>query len=316
MTFLCRQAGRGIQGTVTDSATGLPVQAQIWLSPFNWASYTEATNGDYHRFALPGTYSLTVAAPGYASKTISGVVVPNSGDSTVTVDVQLTPGPGNPLFGFQVIACSCVVIGSNRTYPVRATGIHDNTAYTLDNNKWIVLDMDQPIRNGSGNDFTVYRSSGSGSATVRAANAWNGPWTLVGTANGAQTSLDLGSAGMDSARYLYFKASGSFGLDAVEALQFSGIAAPPVLPPVCPEYHLTVAPSLIQGEARVLCLPTPASDLQLGVYDIQGRLVQGLALRARDVGCSIGKDLRPGVYFLRPVGETRTGAGVRFAVLK
>jgi hypothetical protein len=297
---------------VTDSVTGLPVRAQIWLNPYNWTSFSERTNGDYHRFALPGTYSITVAAPGYASKTISSVVVPNSGDSTVTVDVQLSPGPSNPLFGFQVIACSCVVISSNRTYPVRALGIHDGSAYTLDNGKWIIIDMDQPIRNGSGNDFTVYRSFGSGTATVKAANDWAGPWTTAGTANGGQTDLDLGSAGMDSARYLYLKASGSFGFDAVEAVQLTGIASPTRDPePLITT--LAVLPSLVRGSARISCEPAPRHDLVLGIYDIQGRLVQGLALHPGETESRLGQGLYPGVYFLRAVNAP--SLGTRFAVV-
>lgn len=314
MTWFCRQAGRGIQGTVTDSATGQPVRAQIRLSPYNWASFSERTNGDYHRFALPGTYSVTVAAPGYASKTISGVVVPNSGDSTVTVDVQLSPGPSNPLFGFQVKACSCVVISSNRTYPVRALGVHDGTAYTLDNGKWIIIDMDQPIRNGSGNDLTVYRSSGSGSATVKAGNAWAGPWTTVGTANGAQTDLDLSSAGLDSARYLYLKASGSFGFDAVEAVQLSGVTENRPSPTIVPDYRLRVSPGVVSGMARISCEPAPVRPVNLGIFDIQGRKVLGFGLNQGETELSLGSALRPGAYFLR-LDRARDG-GSRFMVVE
>jgi hypothetical protein len=312
--WFCRMAGHGIQGTVTDSITGLPVRAQIWLSPFNWASFSERTNGDYHRFALPGTYSITVAAPGYAPRTVGNVVVPNSGDSVATVDVQLSPGPSNPLFGFQVIACSCVVISSNRTYPVRALGVHDGNAYTLDNGKWIILDMDKPVRNDSGNDFTVYRSSGSGSATVKAANDWAGPWTLVGTTSGDQTDFDLGSAGLDSARYLYLKASGSFGFDAVEAAQLSGVAENRPTPGFEPAYRLRVTPGIVSGMARISCEPAPVHPVSLGIFDIEGRKVLRAGLNQGEIELPLGPGLRPGVYFLRSDRDRDEGA--RFVVVE
>jgi hypothetical protein len=316
--WFCRMAGHGIQGAITDSLTGLPLRAQVWLNPGNWPSFSERTNGDFHRFALPGTYSVTFAAPGYAPKTTSGVVVPNSGDSVVTVDVQLSPGQSNPLFGFQVIACSCVVISSNRTYPVRALGVHDGTAYTLDNGKWIILDLDRPIHNDSGNDFTVYRSSGSGTATVKAANDWAGPWTTVGIANSVQTSFDLGSAGLDSARYLYLKASGSFGFDAVEAVQYSGVTENRPAPVFEPDYRLRVTPSVVSGMARISCEPAPVSELRLAVYDIQGRQVQSLAFPTRNADCGMRiadfRGLRPGVYFLR--SDHARDKSARFVVVE
>lgn len=316
--WFCRMAGHGIQGLVTDSLTGLPLRAQVWLNPGNWPSYSERTNGDYHRFALPGTYSITVAAPGYASKTISNVVVPDTGDSTVTVDIQLPATSHQPLFGFQVIACSCVAYGANRTCPVRALGTHDGDAYTLDNGKWIVLDMDKPIRNDSGNDFTIYRSSGTGAATVKAANDWAGPWTTVGTANGAQTSFDLGSAGLDSARYLYLKASGSFGFDAVEADQFSGVTenrpAPEYMSHTSHLSHvLLVTPGIVTGMARITCEPAPAHPLNLSIFDIQGRKVIRVGLKQGQTQLPLGQGLRPGVYYLR--SDQARDKGARFVVV-
>jgi len=312
--WFCRMAGHGIQGVITDSVTGLPLRAQVWLNPGNWPSFSERTNGDYHRFALPGTYSVTFAAPGYAPRTVSGVVVPNSGDSVVTVDAQLSPGTSNPMFGFQVIACSCVVISSNRTYPVRALGTHDGNAYTLDNGKWIILDMDKPIRNDSGNDFTVYRSSGTGTATVKAANDWAGPWTTVGTANGAQTDFDLGSVGLDSARYLYLKASGSFGFDAVEAVQLSGVAENRLAPVLEPDYRLSVTPGIVSGLARISCEPAPVRPFRLGIFDIQGRRILGVDLNQGEIELTLGQGLRPGVYFLR--SDRARDRGARFVVVE
>jgi hypothetical protein len=319
MLWFCRVAGHGIQGTITDSLTGQPVRAQVWLGPYNWASFSDRVNGDYHRFQLPGTYSLTVMAPGYVPKTISNVVVPGTGDSAVVVDVTLSPSPAQPLFGFQVIACSAVAYGANRTYPVRALGVHDGVSYSVDNNKWIIIDMDQPIRNGSGIDFSVYRSSGSGTATIRAANDWAGPWTTVGTANSARTDFDLGGVGLDSARYIYVKASGQFLLDAIEAIPFTGIASRP-LPAFRQSPELRAVPNLAVSAVRLECMPAPIRTLEFVVRDCAGRAVRRLRLNpgvsstTLDLKDDAGQALGNGVYF----AETSESAlrPARFTVLR
>jgi hypothetical protein len=304
MVYFTHATGFGIHGTVTDSATGLPVRAQVWLQPYNWPSYSERTNGDFHRFALPGTYGLTVRAPGYLDRIISDIVVPGTGDSSVTVNVTLTPSSSAPLFGFQMAACSAVTITSNRTYPVRALGVHDGVGYQLDNNIWIVIDMDQPLRNGPGNDLSVYRSSGTANATVMAANTWKGPWSTVGTTSGSQTDFDLGAVSLDSARYIRVKASGGqFVLDAVEGIAVTGVAEhAPVRP--APRYELAVRPGVVGYSARVTLAPAAGAELALNVRDAAGRLVRRLNVPAGanevrfEPRTATGARLAAGVYFL------------------
>jgi hypothetical protein len=230
MLYLCREAGHGIHGTVTDSVTGQPLHAQISVN--DWPSFTDAASGDFQRFCLPGTYSVTVRCPGYKEKT-ADIVVPATGDSTVTIAIQLNLGrrpssviydpsdvgrrtPDAGCFGFRVLACSAVAQNANRTYPVRALGPRDGRAYQLDNHQWVIIDLDRPVVNSAGPDLSVFRSGGTGSALVEAANDWRGPWTTVGIAESIRTNLDIGAAGLDSARYLRVRASGVFLLDAVE----------------------------------------------------------------------------------------------------
>ena len=72
----------GVRGLVTDGATGAPLSATVTVVGRNHPIYTDPDVGDYHRMLRPGTYTLTFAATGYDTATISGVVV-NSGNATV-----------------------------------------------------------------------------------------------------------------------------------------------------------------------------------------------------------------------------------------
>lgn len=89
MLYFIRQAGWGLQGAVTDSLTGLPI---------NWASvvpfgidkpvYTD-TIGDYHRMLMTDQYDLVFSAVGYHDKWASDIRVRI--DSLTNLDMQLAP---------------------------------------------------------------------------------------------------------------------------------------------------------------------------------------------------------------------------------
>ncbi|MBU1355752.1 MAG: carboxypeptidase regulatory-like domain-containing protein [Candidatus Edwardsbacteria bacterium] len=89
MLYFIRQAGWGVQGIVTDSLTGLPI---------NWASvvpfgidkpvYTD-TIGDYHRMLMTDQYDLAFTAIGYHEKWASDIRVRI--DSVTNLDMQLAP---------------------------------------------------------------------------------------------------------------------------------------------------------------------------------------------------------------------------------
>ena len=80
-------AFQGIEGLVTDALSGSPLNAQITVDAFPMAVRTDPVLGDYHRFCVPGTYSLTVTADGYLDKTVAGISV--SAKQLTRVDVQL-----------------------------------------------------------------------------------------------------------------------------------------------------------------------------------------------------------------------------------
>ncbi len=89
LMYFIRQAGWGLQGIVTDSLTGLPI---------NWASvvpfgidkpvYTD-TIGDYHRMLMTDQYDLIFTAVGYHEKWASDIRVKI--DSVTNLDMQLAP---------------------------------------------------------------------------------------------------------------------------------------------------------------------------------------------------------------------------------
>ncbi len=302
MLELWHHMSKGIHGTVTDADTDRPIAAQVWVSPANWPSYNDTALGDYHRFYLPGTYSLTFRSPGYHDTTITGVVVPNHGDSTVVVNAQLSPDISVPLFGFRLVYSRYVATSSNHTFPNWALGLHDGKAFKLDNGKYICIDMYRPIHDQTGVDLTVYRSSGSGSATVKGSNSWTGPWTTIGTANSAQTSFDLSSTSLDSARYIRLDASSTFYFDAVEGVNYTGVAGDRKAARSVP-LGIRLKENPCSGPVRFSLSQQPEENLNLLIYDPTGRLVRTLPASSTELVWNrldnSNRAAPAGIYFAR-----------------
>lgn len=96
-----RQAQIGINGIVTDSISGNPLEALVTVLSYDNDSSDVRTDpdlGDYYRMLPAGTYNLRFSAPGYIPDTVWGIVVPNGG--AVTVNKLLKPVPGNALLGY------------------------------------------------------------------------------------------------------------------------------------------------------------------------------------------------------------------------
>ena len=84
----------GIHGTVTDAATGLPLNATITIENHdNTFSFVEShlPAGDYHRPIKGGTYNVTYACNGYYPQTFSITVADGQ---TVIQNVELEAGEG------------------------------------------------------------------------------------------------------------------------------------------------------------------------------------------------------------------------------
>ncbi len=223
MLEIINQCAWGVSGMITDSITGEPVRASIWVNNY-FPVYTDPVVGDYHKFLVPGTYTLKVFANGYQPKTIMNVVVGAQG--TAVNDVQLKPAATH----YACKVMSCQIPGNNfgdEGYTPGAIGAPDGVPYSLGKNGWIVLDMGDTIYNGPGADFKVIQAGSINKGyTVSGGNNIDGPFTMIGTGNGT-TSFELGGTPLSKVRYLYIKDGGSgasygvgmgFNLDAVEML--------------------------------------------------------------------------------------------------
>lgn len=86
------ESSYGINGKVIDSVTGLPLRAKILIPSHDMDSsfvYSSLPSGWYFRPIDQGTYNITVSAPGYFSKTLSGVMV--SRRTTTRINLKLIP---------------------------------------------------------------------------------------------------------------------------------------------------------------------------------------------------------------------------------
>ncbi len=79
-----------LEGIVTDSITGLPLaNASVQVSIVNLQQNTNVTGQYKTGTKTPGTYTVSVIATGYATKSFSNVVLTNG--VLTTLDVQLVP---------------------------------------------------------------------------------------------------------------------------------------------------------------------------------------------------------------------------------
>lgn len=86
-----KQGTYGLRGTVTDSITGAPLEAQVYIpghDALNSDVFTKLPTGRYHRYLKAGVYTVLYTAEGYHPKTISYSVNDNE---PAYLHVQLAP---------------------------------------------------------------------------------------------------------------------------------------------------------------------------------------------------------------------------------
>jgi len=222
MLALIEHSGYGLSGTVTDSITGEPVSGIVFVNNY-YPCYADPNVGDYHKYVLPGTYSITVKANGYQTKTINNVVV-TANNATVT-DFQLIPEAGHFVYRF-----SASQIPDNNYADEGLTsaviGNPDGINYSLGKSGWCILDMLTPVPDNIGMDFIVYEGDITPEGyTCYVSTSMDGPWISLGMGNGT-TQFDISSSGLNSARYIKivddgdgvaYQADAGFDLDAIEA---------------------------------------------------------------------------------------------------
>ncbi len=118
----------GVRGIVTDSVTGAPLKAKVFISGHDIDSsylYSRLPVGDYHRYLPAGNFSITYSCPGYYPKTLSAVnstyhqtnikdvqLVPiSAGIANSVIDTELTLYP-NPARQFVMISTNKPIAGS------------------------------------------------------------------------------------------------------------------------------------------------------------------------------------------------------------
>ncbi|NOR44931.1 MAG: T9SS type A sorting domain-containing protein, partial [Candidatus Delongbacteria bacterium] len=97
MFWYLSAAHKGIYGLVTDSVSGVPMDATIEIAGINKEYYTDPDHGDYYRILKPGTYSMTVSCPGFFTQTIDNIVVTDDTGvfkEATEVNVQLVKDTG------------------------------------------------------------------------------------------------------------------------------------------------------------------------------------------------------------------------------
>ncbi|MEE8411639.1 MAG: M14 family zinc carboxypeptidase [Acidobacteriota bacterium] len=92
MLSYLERAHEGVRGIVSDSATGVPVAAEIRVDADPFAVYTDPDLGDYHRIVMPGSYTLEISAPGYYPASLPIVI---AAGPAARYDVGLQPLPSD-----------------------------------------------------------------------------------------------------------------------------------------------------------------------------------------------------------------------------
>ncbi|MFC2101870.1 M14 family zinc carboxypeptidase [Bacteroidota bacterium] len=227
ITEMIDRVGRGVNGVITDSLTGSPVKASIFVGSF-YPVYSSATLGDYHKYMMAGTYSITVKASGYQTKTITGITVPPQG--AVTTNIQLSPSPGR--YAYRTIVTEIPFFPSSGNYSDESyvpgiIGPPDSINYSLGRSGYIVIDMGDTIFDGTGNDIKVIEGDTTAEGYYcHVSETMDGPWINLGSATGT-SGFDLSAGPASGIRYIKITDDGDglinindagFDLDAIEIL--------------------------------------------------------------------------------------------------
>ena len=137
----------GLRGVITDSCTGQPIRAKVWANTdqINDSSqvYSALPVGNYHKYMIAGTYSLTFSAPGYTAKTMNGITLVNGAASILNIQLAPATPPIVQFTGTLFNSCSGTVQFNNTSVSASSfiwdfgdglTSIQENPIHTYQNN--------------------------------------------------------------------------------------------------------------------------------------------------------------------------------------
>jgi len=224
MLKMVEYSGYGINGTITDSISGLPLPANIIIDDL-FPLATDPVNGDYHKFLLPGNYTLKVVSNGYETRTITGISI--TAMSSTEVNIALQPIENNR-FARRVISCQIPNNNFNdEGNTPAAIGPPDDIRYSLGRNGYAIIDLGDTLTDGTGPEVIVYENDVTPEGyQMFAGQTMDGPWVMMGTGTG-NAEFDLAATALPSARYVKIKDDGDgqsqvadagFDLDAIEGI--------------------------------------------------------------------------------------------------
>jgi len=128
------EALHGIRGIVTDSCSGEPLRAKVFISGHDFDSshvYSALPIGDYHRPIYQGTYNVTFSATGYQSRTINGISVINGNATVVNVILKPNSIPATPVITQDFASLISNAANGNQWYNVDSGIITGATGTTF-----------------------------------------------------------------------------------------------------------------------------------------------------------------------------------------
>lgn len=302
MMALLNYAGYGVEGLVTDSITGKPVQAALFIDGF-YPVYSDPLLGDYHKYLLAGTHSIKVIANGYETKVITQVTVVDK-KSTVQ-HIQLRPLKGHYIY--KVV--SAAIPGNNPADEGNTPGVigsPDKTSYSIGKGGTIIVDLQYPAVDITGNDLKVVEGDASAEGfTCYAGQSMEGPWKLLGTGKGT-TDFDLSSSGLQNAQFIKIvddndgtanANDAGFELDAIQVTDPSvtGIEEQAVLS------GFIAYPNPFSNTLTIQYTSESAESIQLNVYNSIGQRVLTLTDTEQFIGKHVlqvdTSALTPGIYY-------------------
>lgn len=150
----------GLRGIVTDTITGNPLEAQIYISGFDKDSsmvFSSLPVGNYHRLLKGGTYNITLVCEGYLPKTYKNIQI--SDKTTTYLNAKLWDGSAIPAF-----SSSDTLIA-----PANIVQFFDNSGGSPNSRYWS-FEGGNPANSNEVNPVVTYNTVGDYDVTLMVGN--------------------------------------------------------------------------------------------------------------------------------------------------